>query len=252
MAIIGIIGGSGVYELPELSNVSPCFVDTPYGRVEHIEEGELDGNTIFFLPRHGVSHHVPPHCVNYRANIDALEQCGVEQILALNTVGGISSVMTPGAVVVPDQIIDYTYGREHTFYDGSDDTLTHIEFEYPLSEDIREALISAAIEVSEEGDYGDFSVVQSGVYGCTQGPRLETAAEIKRLQQDGCDIVGMTLMPEAALAREAAIHYASLCIVVNWAAGLGHEPMQVGEIMSLIEDSAPTLREILRKSPRFL
>lgn len=252
MAIIGIIGGSGVYELPELTNVTPCVTDTPYGRVEHIQEGELDGNTIFFLPRHGVSHHIPPHCVNYRANIDAFDQCGVEKIFALNTVGGISPTTEPGAVVIPDQIIDYTYGREHTFYDGSDDTLAHIEFEYPLSEDLRNALIEASLEVAEEGDFGELSVVQRGVYGCTQGPRLETAAEIRRLQQDGCDVVGMTLMPEAALAREAAIHYASLCIVVNWGAGLGHEPIQINEVMSLIENSAPTLREILRKSPRFL
>lgn len=250
MACIGIIGGSGLYALPELLNPVQRQVSTAYGEVADVVEGEFDGHTVVFIPRHGNDHLIPPHRVNYRANVDALEQSGVEAILAFNVVGGITERMVPEALVVPDQIIDYTYGRAHTYYDGGAEALVHVEFEQPLSKSVRAALLRACHAVVAE-NAEPREVVSRGVYGCTQGPRLETAAEIGRLRRDGCDVVGMTLMPEAALAREAAIPYASLSLVVNWAAGCSPEPISFNQIMALVDSSIPTIREVLLKTVRF-
>ncbi|HEY6529372.1 MAG TPA: S-methyl-5'-thioinosine phosphorylase [Cellvibrionaceae bacterium] len=218
---VAIIGGSGCYGLPELCPHEEDLILTPYGEVAGILSGQINVSklqsvdiqpniTVYFMPRHGKNHAISPHKINYRANIWALKSLGVRKILAVNAVGSLFS--PPGTWLIPDQIIDYTYNREHTFYDDFSQGVNHIEFTEPLNARLIEALqqiISATT----------LNCINAGVYGCTQGPRLETAAEIQRLQRDGCTMVGMTLMPEAALAAELSIAYASLCLSVNWAAG---------------------------------
>lgn len=224
MTTLAIIGGSGLDQLGALLPLREHRVTTTYGAPSAaLLEGTLDGTPLIFLPRHGPTHALPPHGINYRANIAALRDFGVREVLAVTAVGGIASNAGPGALVIPHQIIDYTAGRAHTFYDGCDGTLEHIEFGDPYSADLRASLLDAA------GELG-LTVVGTGVYGATQGPRLETAAEIARLARDGCTIVGMTGMPEAALAREAGLAYANCALVVNWAAGIIAAPISLDEI----------------------
>jgi purine nucleoside phosphorylase len=172
------------------------------------------GHEVLFLARHGLDGSVPPHKVNYRANLWAIHQAQAQYVLAVNTVGGIASDAEPGMLVIPDQLVDYTWGRPQTFFDGDKDTLTHIEFTLPYCESFRQQLIKLA---------GDLKLqfLATGTHAVTQGPRLETAAEINRLKRDGCDLVGMTGMPEAALARELELSYACCAVVVNRAAGTG-------------------------------
>lgn len=221
---LAIIGGSGLDRLGALVAGREHRVSTNYGAPSAaLLEGTLDGTPVIFLPRHGPTHALPPHCINYRANIAALRAFGVSEVVAVTAVGGIAPEARPGAIVIPDQIIDYTHGREHTFYDGHDGRLEHIEFGKPYSEDLRASLIAAA-------DRLGLAVVSAGAYGATQGPRLESAAEIARLARDGCTIVGMTGMPEAALAREAGLAYANCALVVNWAAGIRDAPISIAEI----------------------
>ncbi|WP_086931526.1 S-methyl-5'-thioinosine phosphorylase [Agarilytica rhodophyticola] len=245
MKTIGIIGGSGFYNYPELGETNVISVDTAYGKVNAIAEASLNGNKILFLPRHGEGHKTPPHKVNYRANIEALHQLGATHVLAFNVVGGIGEKCAPGTMVVPDQIIDYTYGREHTFFDGFENELAHIDFGEPFSEEIRQALIKTL-------SGSEFEYLNQGTYGCTQGPRLESAAEIRKLRNDGCDLVGMTLMPEAALAREKGLQYASLCFVANWGAGMENEKVLIDNILALLNSFVPKIREIILKTTRFL
>ncbi|MDX1516368.1 MAG: S-methyl-5'-thioinosine phosphorylase [Woeseiaceae bacterium] len=177
------------------------------------------GNTAaWLLPRHGEAHDIPPHAINYRANVAALADAGVTGIIALNTVGAVTSICTGGDIGVPEQLIDYTWGRAHTFFDGGGDDVTHIDFTQPFDADLRRRLLEAAAAA-------DVDCYDGGVYAVTQGPRLETAAEVERLARDGADYVGMTAMPEAALAAEARIPYACLALVVNPAAGRGDTPI---------------------------
>ncbi|MEE4143824.1 MAG: S-methyl-5'-thioinosine phosphorylase [Halieaceae bacterium] len=236
----GVIGGTGI---PELAGLVPLGVhnpDTPYGAPSGpIREGEVDGRRVFFLQRHGNPGVIPPHRVNYRANLWALQALGVEAIVAINAVGGISPGMAPGRLVIPDQLIDYTWGREHTFDDGSDGQLKHIDFTEPYDSELRKELLAAA------GAAG-IACQDRAVYGATQGPRLETAAEIRRMAADGCDVVGMTGMPEAALARELGIAYASVCMVVNPAAGLGELPISLAMMRDVLEREAGVVGELLR------
>lgn len=224
MGLLAVIGGSGFTELPELIALESIALETPYGPTSApVTRGRLEGAEILFLPRHGPGHRLPPHCINYRANLWALRQAGAERVLGLAAVGGITPLFAPGVLAVPDQIIDYTYGRAHTFYDGTTDRLEHIDFTEPYCEPLRQSLLAAAGRLGEP-------LIARGTYGATQGPRLETAAEILRCEQDGCDMVGMTGMPEAALARELGLCYASLAFVVNWAAGKGGGPITMEEI----------------------
>lgn len=213
MTRLAIIGGSGLTELNGLEISRRQMQQTPYGPPSaQLVFGNLAGREVVFLPRHGSPHVIPPHLVNYRANIRALKDNGIDCIIAVNAVGGITDNMPPGRLVIPDQIIDYTYGRPHTFFGENNDAVTHVDFTSPYSESLRQSLISAARVAGLEYTAG-------GTYGATQGPRLETAAEIRRMEQDGCNLVGMTGMPEAALARELELDYASVCVVANWAAG---------------------------------
>jgi len=210
---IAFIGGTGLCAMDKLEVIRKESFDTPFGQPSGpLTFGRLLGREVVFLARHGYEHSIPPHRVNYRANMWALQQAGVEKIIAVAAVGGITQQMGPAQVAIPDQIIDYTHGREATFYDGGEAAVVHVDFSYPYSETLRNKLIAAA-----QGQA--FSIVSTGTYGATQGPRLETAAEIHRMAQDGCDLVGMTGMPEAVLARELEMEYACCAVVANWAAG---------------------------------
>lgn len=210
---LAIIGGSGLTTLDGLKITNQKDYDTPYGKPSSaLVFGEYAGKEIIFLTRHGNPHVIPPHMVNYRANIWALKDNDIDNIVGINAVGGITSEMYPERIVIPDQIIDYTWSRKHTFYEEGMDHVTHIDFTYPYSKNLRKIIINAAEEAK-------IDIIAGGTYGATQGPRLESTAEITRMQQDGCDIVGMTGMPETALAKELSIEYASISLVVNWAAG---------------------------------
>ncbi|WP_045859913.1 S-methyl-5'-thioinosine phosphorylase [Teredinibacter purpureus] len=212
---IAVIGGSGFYSFPHLENAQRQRIRSRYSlEPVSVLGGTLGGgrSKVYFIARHGDSHAVPPHKVNYRANIDVLSQLGVEHIVAINAVGSVTFEMPPASIVLPDQIIDYSWGREHTYFDEFSGALSHIDFTRPLESPLREKCFSRLVDT--------LPAWNGGVYGCTQGPRLETSAEIRKLKADGCDLVGMTLMPEAALAREKAISYMSICVVTNWGAGL--------------------------------
>ena len=224
MKKFAIIGGSGLDQLGALQISARRPVITAYGAPSGpLCEGLFAGSPVIFLPRHGEAHRIPPHLINYRANIAALKGAGVSAIIAVTAVGGIGAEASPGRLVIPDQIIDYTHGREHTFSDGTGDHVEHIEFTSPFSAALCQLLADAAPEAGVE-------VVSGGVYGATQGPRLETAAEIARMARDGCTLVGMTGMPEAALAREAGLDYAMVSLVVNWGAGIGGAAISHAEI----------------------
>jgi 5'-methylthioinosine phosphorylase len=213
--MLGIIGGTGLTQLKCLKNTRHQIARTPYGEASQpLIFGELAGFEVVFLARHGGGHTIPPHAVNYRANIWALHAAGVNSLLAIATVGGIASHLNTGDIVLPDQIIDYTHGRKNTYHDGIELPVKHIDFTEPYSATLRKICQQAASNTQQK-------LVESGVYACAQGPRLETAAEINRLERDGATIVGMTGMPEAALARELLVHYAALCPLVNQAAGRG-------------------------------
>ena len=222
MTTLAIIGGTGLTRMEGLTVIRREMIKTPYGAPScPIVFGELGGQEVAFLPRHGSTHRIPPHRVNYCANIWALSSVGVEQIIAVGAVGGIHKDCTVGSIVVPHQIIDYTSGRENTFFNGGDEPVEHIDFSFPYNQKLRTALIDGAKAAS------GISLVDSGVYGVTQGPRLETAAEIARMANDGCTIVGMTGMPEAALAAELGIAYACCGVVVNPAAGTDNKPVDL-------------------------
>lgn len=224
MTKLAIIGGTGLSQLAELKTTESKPITTPYGSPSaDFVIGKLADTEVIFLARHGNPHHIPPHKINYRANIWGLKQLGIETIIAVAAVGGISSAMAPAHIAIPDQIIDYSYSREHTFFDGKSEPVSHIDFTYPYSATLRSKLLKAAKQAG-------LNVSSAGTYGCTQGPRLESTAEIKRMAQDGCDIVGMTGMPEASLARELGIKYATISIIANWAAGIVDGEITMAEI----------------------
>ena len=211
--MLAIIGGSGLTQLANLEVVRREVMRTPYGDPSGaITFGTIRGEPVAFLARHGYGHTIPPHKVNYRANIWALAQHQVKYIVAVASVGGIRADLGPGVLAVPDQLIDYTYGREFTYFHGQDRSVVHIDFTQPYCEPLRERLLRAAERAGEP-------IVAGGTYAVTQGPRLETAAEIDRLERDGADMVGMTGMPEACLARELGLCYAAIAVIVNHAAG---------------------------------
>tara|TARA_B110000444_G_scaffold230594_1_gene237946 strand:- start:457 stop:1212 length:756 start_codon:yes stop_codon:yes gene_type:complete len=241
----GLIGGTGLSELPGLRVTAEHDFGTPYGILEHpISEGSLFEiqKKLFFLPRHGRPHRIPPHKINYRANLFALRQLGVSTIIAVNAVGSISPGLAPGRLVIPDQIVDYTWGRQHTLYDGADDLdglpLNHIDMSWPYDQSLREGLVNSARAM-------ELDIIETATYAATQGPRLETAAEIKKLAGDGCDVVGMTGMPEAALAREMGLAYASLCVVVNFAAGLSDEQITMEMIEKNLARGIESIKALL-------
>lgn len=224
MTPLAIIGGTGLTRLEGLKIIERKPLVTPFGApsADYVI-GKLHEKTVVFLARHGDPHTIPPHKINYRANIWGLKELGIEKIIAVAAVGGITPKMTPAHIAVPDQLIDYTYGRKQTFFEDELEEVTHIDFTFPYSTPLREELISAAA-------HAKIAVSPAGTYGCTQGPRLETSAEIQRMERDGCDLVGMTGMPEAALAKEQGIDYAALAVVANWAAGKTEGEITMAEI----------------------
>ena len=221
---IAIIGGTGLATLDTLKIIHQETRSTPYGEPSSpLVYGELGGKTIVFLARHGQHHTLPPHKINYRANLWVLHRIGVKQVIAVAAVGGIRADMDPGALAFPDQIIDYTWGRPCTFFEDRLTRVTHIDFTEPYCPELRERLIQAACVLKLDAR-------ESGVYAAMSGPRLETAAEIRRLERDGCAMVGMTGMPEAALARELGLRYAVCAVVANWAAGKAAGEITMAEI----------------------
>lgn len=236
---LGVIGGSGLYDLPGLAAVNHSRVMTAWGAPSAaLTSGRLNGIELYFLPRHGSNHHLPPHRINYRANIAALADAGVEAIVATAAVGGIEHAASTGVIVIPHQIIDYTYGREHSYSDGTQPHPQHVDFTEPYAPRLRDALISAAADAG-------VAVRSKGVYAATQGPRLESAAEIDRLERDGCTIVGMTGMPEAALARELGIDYANISLVVNPAAGRAKGAITMTDIERELVSGMGRIRSVL-------
>ena len=241
MAAVAVIGGTGMNEWPGLAVQRLQPVGTPYGDPSApLIYGRIHGVEVIFLARHGEGHKLPPHLINYRANLWALKDAGVRWVVAIAAVGGIARSMRPAAVAVPDDVIDYTWGREHTFFDGVRAPLQHVDFSEPYAPALRRALLAAAAKAKVR-------LVDGGVMGVTQGPRLESPAEIARLKRDGCTMVGMTGMPEAALAREAGLDYAALAVSVNWAAGLGSGDIH-GEIERTIAEGMKKVRAVLGKA----
>ena len=236
---IAVIGGTGMNQWPGLEIEQRHDLTTPYGAPSApLLEGKVYGTRAIFLARHGEGHKIPPHKINYRANLRALHDIGVQQVIAVAAVGGIAPWFVPGGVAVPADLVDYTWGREHTYSDGMPGApLDHAEFTEPYSAHLREVLARAA--QAAQVDIGT-----GGVMGVTQGPRLESTAEIRRMQRDGCDMVGMTGMPEAALARELGMDYACLAVSVNWAAGLGSGGIH-DQIHECLETGMARVRAIL-------
>ncbi len=247
MTTLAIIGGTGLTRMEDLEVTRREMVKTPYGAPScPLVFGELGGVEVVFLPRHGTAHRIPPHRVNYCANIWALNNVGIKKIIAVGAVGGIHTDCTVGSLVVPDQIIDYTYDRESTFFDGGDDPVEHIDFSYPYNEELRGLLIAGGKSVD------DVNIVESGTYGATRGPRFDTAAEARRMQHDGCTIAGMTGMPEASLAAELKIDYACLGVVINRAAGIDNSAIDVAELPTKIEQGTISARAVLRSTLRLV
>lgn len=239
MSSIAIIGGTGLTKMPNLSILSREVHVSAYGEPSApLTRGTLAGKEILFLPRHGAGHTIPPHRVNYRANISVLKNAGVCNVIAVNAVGGITDNMTPQMLVVPDQIIDYTWSRDHSFFDEGLEEVVHIDFTQPYCESLRSQILVAAKQANIE-------VVSKATYAATQGPRLETAAEIDRLERDGCHIVGMTGMPEAALAKELGLCYSSIAVVANWGAGRGEGEITLEEIERNLKVGIEKVKHVL-------
>jgi 5'-methylthioinosine phosphorylase len=229
---LAIIGGTGLYRLADLQDVEAHQPVTHYGALSGpVRVGTLDGHRVAFLARHGEGHSLPPHKINYRANLAALKALGAQRVLALNTVGGITERFGPRVLGCPDQLIDYTWGRISTICEEPGTDVIHVDFGEPYTRSLREAVVAAAAKAG-------VALADGGCYGATQGPRLETRAEIARMRRDGCDLVGMTGMPEAGLAREMGLDYACLAIVANWAAGAGPDPDEVITLQDVLDNVA--------------
>jgi 5'-methylthioinosine phosphorylase len=241
MAKLAIIGGTGLTRLENLAIERREAMQTPYGEPSAaLSFGSLHGKDVVFLARHGDEHTIPPHMVNYRANLWALRQQGIERVIGVCAVGGIRADIVPSAVVIPDQIIDYTWSRGHTFFETELSAVTHIDFTRPYCQQLREVLIDGAGRAGIE-------ILTSGTYGATQGPRLETAAEVDRMERDGCDMVGMTGMPEAALACELGLCYAVCAVSANDAAGRGSGPITMDDIEANLHSGLDKVRSILEQ-----
>ena len=241
--MLAIIGGSGLTKLANLEVGRRKVARTPYGDPSGpVTFGRIGKSEVLFLARHGYGHTIAPHEVNYRANLWALKQAGADSVVSVASVGGIRNDLWPGAIVLPHQVIDYTWGRASTYFEGPGTPVNHIDFTEPYSRKLRARLLKAAAACGER-------VTDGGVYAATQGPRLESAAEINRLERDGADIVGMTGMPEAALAREIALEYAAIAVVANYAAGRGDSERAVplDKIEAILDEAMGRVRRIIEK-----
>lgn len=241
--MLGIIGGSGLTRLSNLDVVRREVIRTPFGEPSGaLTFGRIAGEDVVFLARHGYGHTIPPHLVNYRANIWALVHAGVRRAVSVASVGGIRADLKPGMLVIPHQIIDYTWGRKMTFHEGQEARVVHIDFTQPYEPALRSHILAAAKAAK-------VAVVDGAIYAATQGPRLETAAEIDRLERDGADVVGMTGMPEAALAREADLPYAAIAVVANYAAGRGDNAsaIEFSQIEAVLKQSMVQVRILIER-----
>lgn len=239
MTDLAIIGGTGLTQLESLDIYNREIVHTPYGDPSGpVTRGTLHGKDIVFLPRHGYGHTIPPHKINYRANMWALNEVGAKYVLSVAAVGGIRDDMQSSVIAIPDQIIDYTYDRVTTYFEEGLERVVHIDFTHPYCEDLRQLLIKAA-------DKAKVRAIHDGTYAATQGPRLETAAEVDRLARDGCAIVGMTGMPEAALARELEMCYATCAVVANRGAGRGAGEISMEDIEIQLQTGMAKVGQIL-------
>lgn len=240
--MLAIIGGSGLSQLSNLDVSHQKVVRTPYGEPSGaLTFGRVGTQEVVFLARHGFGHTIPPHRVNYRANIWALAQgAGATRIVSVASVGGIRAGLAPGSLVIPNQLIDYTSGRAASFYDDQDAPVVHIDFTQPYDEGLRQQLLTASARAGVNAENG-------AVYAVSQGPRLETVAEINRFERDGADVVGMTGMPEAALAREAELPYAAISVVANWAAGRGdsREAISFDQLEAVLKNSMGSVRSVI-------
>ncbi len=239
--MLAIIGGSGLTQLANLNVIRREVVRTPYGEPSGaLTFGQLCEHPVVFLARHGYGHTIPPHRVNYQANLWALKEAGAEVIISVASVGGIRADLCPGTLVVPDQIIDYTWGRKSSFHEGTDEPVVHIDFTEPYDAAVRGRILAAAAAAGEK-------IFDGAVYAATQGPRLETAAEINRLERDGADVVGMTGMPEAALARELGIPYAAINVVANYAAARADSSARIcfDSIETVLHEAMGRVRKVL-------
>ena len=239
--MLAIIGGTGLTQLANLEITQRQVMRTPYGEPSGaLTLGTIKQHEVAFLARHGYGHTIPPHKVNYRANLWALRDAGVKRVISVSSVGGISDALLPGKVVVPDQVIDYTHGRDATYFDHNERPVVHIDFTFPYTPALRQRILKAA-------DRAGIECVDGGVYAATQGPRLETAAEIARMERDGADMVGMTGMPEAVLARELGLEYATIAVVVNDAAGRrsSRDGVRLESLPQVIPPAMANVRSIL-------
>lgn len=240
--MLGIIGGSGLTQLENLEITQRKVVRTPYGDPSGaLTFGRIKNHEVVFLPRHGSGHTIAPHEVNYRANLWALHSLGVKDVVSVATVGGIHPDLEPGSIVIPDQIIDYTWGRKATYFDGNTGKpVVHMDFTWPYCDCMRAFCIEACRAAGEV-------FVDGGVYAAVQGPRLETAAEITRLERDGATMVGMTGMPEAALAKEIGLCYAAVTVVANHAAGRGNSAKAITyeEVAAVLDQAMRRVRGVL-------
>ncbi len=241
MADLAIIGGTGLTSLDGLEIIQREVIHTPFGEPSGpLTHGVLNDKAVLFLARHGDGHTIPPHRINYRANIWALHHAGVKRVIAVAAVGGIHAALPPGALAIPDQVIDYTWGRPGTYFEDDLTEVTHIDFSYPYCDELRAMLIDQCKAVG-------LDVCETGTYGATQGPRLETAAEIARMDRDGCTMVGMTGMPEAVLARELDLNYACCAVSANWAAGKGDGSIiSMAEIEENLKSGMGRVRQVLQ------
>lgn len=241
--MLAIIGGSGLTTLSNMEITHRKAVRTPYGDPSGaLTFGKMRGREVVFLARHGYGHTIPPHEVNYRANLWALQQEGIKQVVSVASVGGIRDDLGPGTLAVPDQILDYTWGRPSTYFQGGDAAVVHVDFTIPYAEPLRQCILRAAKACGEP-------IVDGGVYAATAGPRLESAAEIRRYERDGADMVGMTGMPETVLARELELHYATIAVVVNHAAGKGDSAKNInfGDIEATLQQTVARARRVLEE-----
>ena len=235
---LALVGGTGLTELDESLDSIP--IETPYGNPSaDIRVIETKPVRLLFLPRHGSPHRFPPHCVNYRANMWALREAGADHVLAVYAVGGVCEPYGPATLAAPDQLIDYTWGRQHSYCDSEHIALEHVDFTNPYDGNLRRCLIQAAEKAS-------IDVVDGGCIGVFQGPRLESAAEVEKARRDGCHMAGMTALPEAGLARELGLDYAGLAVVSNWGAGVSDELLSEDDIAETLEEPMMRVRTLLR------
>lgn len=244
MSRVGLIGGSGLYDIRGVKAREIKKVNTPYGEPSDVYRiFELSGREFVFLSRHGTPHHIPPHMINFRANIWGFKEMGVERIISVNAVGGITPGLKPADIIIPDQIIDMTHGRGNTFYDR--DEVVHIDFTEPYCREVRHAMIQA-------GGKAEIELRRQATYICTNGPRLETKAEIRYFASIGSDIVGMTTMPEACLARELEICFGGIAVVTNYAAGISEKKLTTAEVVETMKTSTEKIKRLLRETLKLI